>query len=134
MVDEFITGGGASEANLVFTLKKSELEKIKGTFKPTSNEDFILFEFEAKGMITVSMNDNGVTAWAKISTTEIDLKGENYQSFNLVYSMYDRLIVGGVKPSNAPLKLETIPYLKSENFLDRRELGVVNVGEKGFVS
>ena len=36
MVDEFITGGGASEANLVFTLKKSELEKIKGTFKPTS--------------------------------------------------------------------------------------------------
>lgn len=83
MVDEFITGGGASEANLVFTLKKSELEKIKGTFKPTSNEDFILFEFEAKGMITVSMNDNGVTAWAKISTTEIDLKGENYQSFYL---------------------------------------------------
>lgn len=53
---------------------------------------------------------------------------------NLVYSMYDRLIVGGVKPSDSPLKLETIPYLKSENFLDRRELGVVNVGEKGIVS
>ena len=53
---------------------------------------------------------------------------------NLVYSMYDRLIVGGVKPSDTPLKLETIPYLKSENFLDRRELGVVNVGEKGLVS
>ena len=53
---------------------------------------------------------------------------------NLVYSMYDRLIVGGVKPSDSTLKLETIPYLKSENFLDRRELGVVNVGEKGIVS
>jgi 4-deoxy-L-threo-5-hexosulose-uronate ketol-isomerase len=32
------------------------------------------------------------------------------------------------------LKLETIPYLKSENFLDRRELGIINVGGKGTVS
>lgn len=53
---------------------------------------------------------------------------------NLVYSMYDRLIVGGVKPLKSALKLETIPYLKSENFLDRRELGIVNVGGKGSVS
>lgn len=53
---------------------------------------------------------------------------------NLVYSMYDRLIVGGVKPVKSALKLETIPYLKTENFLDRRELGIVNVGGKGSVS
>jgi 4-deoxy-L-threo-5-hexosulose-uronate ketol-isomerase len=49
---------------------------------------------------------------------------------NLVYSMYDRLIIGGAMPINQSLKLETIPYLKSENFLDRRELGIVNVGGK----
>ncbi|KMQ70912.1 5-dehydro-4-deoxy-D-glucuronate isomerase [Chryseobacterium koreense] len=53
---------------------------------------------------------------------------------NLVYSMYDRLIVGGAMPVNEKVALETIPYLKSENFLDRREIGIVNVGGKGEVS
>lgn len=53
---------------------------------------------------------------------------------NLVYSMYDRLIVGGAMPVNNEVKLETIPYLKSENFLDRRELGIINVGGEGEVS
>jgi 4-deoxy-L-threo-5-hexosulose-uronate ketol-isomerase len=52
----------------------------------------------------------------------------------LTYSMYDRFIVGGVMPVDKSLKLETIPYLKSENFLDRRELGIVNVGGSGTVS
>ncbi|NOR27908.1 MAG: 5-dehydro-4-deoxy-D-glucuronate isomerase [Lutibacter sp.] len=52
----------------------------------------------------------------------------------LTYSMYDRFIVGGVMPVTKSLKLETIPYLKSENFLDRRELGIVNVGGKGTVT
>jgi len=52
----------------------------------------------------------------------------------LTYSMYDRYIVGGIMPVGQSLKLETIPYLKSENFLDRRELGIINVGEKGEVS
>ena len=53
---------------------------------------------------------------------------------NLVYSMYDRYIVGGVMPVNSAVKLETIPYLKSENFLDRRELGIINVGGSGKVT
>lgn len=52
----------------------------------------------------------------------------------LTYSMYDRYIVGGIMPVNNSLKLETIPYLKSENFLDRRELGIINVGGSGIVS
>lgn len=52
----------------------------------------------------------------------------------LTYSMYDRYIVGGAMPVGKPLKLETIPYLKSENFLDRRELGVINVGGKGKIT
>ena len=52
-------------------------------------------------------------------------------SVNLVYSMYDRLIVGGAMPVNEKLTLETIPYLKSENFLDRREIGIINVGGPG---
>ncbi len=54
--------------------------------------------------------------------------------FNLVYSMYDRYIVGGAMPVGQEIKLETIPYLKSENFLDRRELGIINVGGSGKVT
>src|SRR5690606_37782554 len=44
------------------------------------------------------------------------------------YTMYDRMIVGGSAPVDKPLLLETIDELKSEYFLERRELGVINVG------
>lgn len=40
-----------------------------------------------------------------------------------VHSMEDRLIIGGIHPVDAPLKLETSDELKSRNFLDRREIG-----------
>lgn len=52
----------------------------------------------------------------------------------LVYTMYDRLIVGGAMPTDKALKLETIDELKAENFLDRREIGIINVGAKGKVT
>jgi 4-deoxy-L-threo-5-hexosulose-uronate ketol-isomerase len=51
----------------------------------------------------------------------------------LVYSFNDRLIVGGAVPGKKNLNLETIDPLKSGNFLDRRELGIINVGGKGIV-
>lgn len=53
---------------------------------------------------------------------------------SLTYSMYDRFIVGGAMPVSKPLELETIDDLKADYFLERRELGLVNVGGKGFVS
>lgn len=53
---------------------------------------------------------------------------------NLTYSMYDRYIVGGAMPAKENVKLETIPYLKSDYFLERRELGIINVGDKGMVT
>jgi 4-deoxy-L-threo-5-hexosulose-uronate ketol-isomerase len=34
----------------------------------------------------------------------------------LVYTMYDRLIVGGAMPTDKVLKLEAIDELKAENF------------------
>jgi len=46
----------------------------------------------------------------------------------LVYSMYDRYMVGGAMPVKDKLMLETDAMLKSENFLDRREMGIINVG------
>lgn len=53
---------------------------------------------------------------------------------NLVYSHFDRYIVGGAKPGNKDLTLEAIAPLKAEHFLDRRELGIINVGEKGTIT
>ena len=51
----------------------------------------------------------------------------------LVYSAYDRLIVGGIMPVGRPLELTPIDPLKAPFFLHRRELGIINVGGKGTV-
>jgi 4-deoxy-L-threo-5-hexosulose-uronate ketol-isomerase len=51
-----------------------------------------------------------------------------------VYTHYDRFIVGGASPEASPLKLETHASLKAEYFLERRELGIINVGGAGTVS
>ncbi len=51
---------------------------------------------------------------------------------NLTYTHYDRYIAGGTVPDK-PLKLETIDPLKAEYFLERRELGIINVGGSGSV-
>jgi 4-deoxy-L-threo-5-hexosulose-uronate ketol-isomerase len=55
-------------------------------------------------------------------------------TINLVYTMYDRYIVGGAMPVSRPLVLETTDELKANYFLERRELGIVNVGGKGKVT
>lgn len=47
---------------------------------------------------------------------------------SLVYSHYDRVIVGGVKPINKTISLAQEPELRAKFFLERRELGVINVG------
>ena len=52
---------------------------------------------------------------------------------NMVYSMYDRMVVGGAMPVGEALKLEAIDPLKAPFFLTRRELGIFNVGGKGIV-
>ena len=48
---------------------------------------------------------------------------------NMVYSMYDRMVVGGAMPVNEELKLEAIDPLKAEYFTTRREIGIFNVGQ-----
>ena len=52
---------------------------------------------------------------------------------NMVYSMYDRMIVGGAMPVNEVLILEAIDPLKAPYFLTRREIGIFNVGGPGLV-
>jgi len=53
---------------------------------------------------------------------------------NLTYTHYERLIVGGAKPVNGPLTLDTIDAVKAEYLLARRELGIINVGAAGTVT
>lgn len=53
---------------------------------------------------------------------------------HLVYTHYDRYIAGGVMPVSETIKLETIDALKAPYFLERRELGIINIGGAGTVT
>ncbi len=49
------------------------------------------------------------------------------------YTHYDRLIVGGANPVSKSISLEPLPQLKANYFLERRELGIINVGSTGSI-
>ena len=49
----------------------------------------------------------------------------------LTYSHYDRVIIGGVMPVTQTVELPNYPELRADYFLERRELGVINVGGAG---
>jgi 4-deoxy-L-threo-5-hexosulose-uronate ketol-isomerase len=55
------------------------------------------------------------------------------EDISLVYSMYDRYIVGGAMPVKKPLRLETADDLKATYFLERREMGMINVGGNAII-
>jgi 4-deoxy-L-threo-5-hexosulose-uronate ketol-isomerase len=46
---------------------------------------------------------------------------------NFVYTHYDRMIVGGAIPLDSGLELPNFDILRADYFLERRELGVINV-------
>ncbi len=52
----------------------------------------------------------------------------------LVYSHYDRVILGGAKPVSSAITLANHPELRAEYFLERREIGIINVGGEGTVT
>ena len=52
---------------------------------------------------------------------------------NMVYSMYDRMVVGGAMPVSEALPLEAIDPLKAPFFTTRREVGIYNIGGTGVV-
>ncbi|RAJ83122.1 4-deoxy-L-threo-5-hexosulose-uronate ketol-isomerase [Chitinophaga dinghuensis] len=52
---------------------------------------------------------------------------------NWVHTHYDRYLTGGAMPVKAAITLDTIDLLKATYFLERRELGMINVGGDGFV-
>lgn len=53
---------------------------------------------------------------------------------NLTLSHYDRYIAGGAMPINQKLELPNPDNLKAQYHLERRELGIINVGGKGTVT
>ena len=52
----------------------------------------------------------------------------------IVYTHYDRFVVGGVMPVKEVISLGTVDEMRAAYFLERRELGVINVGGAGKVS
>jgi 4-deoxy-L-threo-5-hexosulose-uronate ketol-isomerase len=52
----------------------------------------------------------------------------------LAYVDLDRTVIGAAVPTTKALTLETQPELRAEYFLERRELGVLNIGGAGSVA
>ena len=77
---------------------------------------------EFKGMDTETMR-------RQFLVEDLFVPGEK----RLVYSHIDRIIVGGVSPFEKKLGLEGGKEMGSDFFLERRELGVINVGGTGSV-
>ncbi len=76
----------------------------------------------AKGMDTDALRRNFLTE-GMFAPGEI----------RLVYTHYDRFTVGGAVPDGAPLTLDKVAETRTETFLERREMGIVNIGGPGRV-
>jgi len=83
---------------------------------------FAISQQETKGMGTEQLRENFLVQ-KLFSDDEI----------NLVYTHYDRVIIGGVKAVNRTIDLPNHPELRAGFFLERRELGIINVGADGLV-
>lgn len=51
---------------------------------------------------------------------------------SFVYTHYDRFIVGGIVP-DSPITLDTYSELKADYYLERREIGIINIGAAGSI-
>lgn len=52
----------------------------------------------------------------------------------MVYSHIDRIITGAAVPAEKPLKLTAGDELRAEYFLQRREMGIINIGGDGVIT
>lgn len=78
---------------------------------------------ETKGMDTTQLRANYLI-------DRLFVAGEQH----FVYSHYDRMVVGGVSPTTQALSLPAYDTLRSDFFLERREMGVLNIGGQGTVT
>lgn len=54
-------------------------------------------------------------------------------TINCAYTHYDRMIIGVANPVTQQLFLENYPNLRAEYFLERREMGIINVAGDGYI-
>lgn len=81
---------------------------------------FAISPVEAKAFDTTQLRENFLVQ---------DLIKED--ELKLVYTHYDRMIIGGAKPIKQAMTLPVEPELRAAYFLERRELGIINVGGAG---
>ena len=55
-------------------------------------------------------------------------------NIRMVYSHIDRIITAGIMPVYSELKLEAGKELAADYFLQRREMGCINIGGKGIIT
>jgi 4-deoxy-L-threo-5-hexosulose-uronate ketol-isomerase len=78
---------------------------------------------EVKGMDTAALRNHFLIG-ALMKADEV----------TLTYTHYDRLIVGGIAATHKTTPLHVEAELRADYFLERRELGIINVGSKGLVT
>lgn len=78
---------------------------------------------ETRAMDTTALRDN-------FHAGDLFRAGE----IRLVYTHYDRMIVGGAVPEGGDLVLDHVAECGTASILDRRELGILNVGAAAKVS
>lgn len=78
---------------------------------------------ETAGMTTKELRDNFLIE--TLFTPDL---------IHIAYSHYDRMILGGVMPKNEAIHLGTYEELKSDFFLERREIGIINVAGDGRIT
>ena len=142
--------GTADGQKVDFEPKTTEMVKLTG-FKQQRLEDgslsfAALTQIEVYGKYTKKENEGMEVRDAanakdvKYYTT--DRLREEFHIANLftkdnirmVYSHIDRIIVIGMMPVFAELKLEAGKELAADYFLERRELGCINIGGKGIIT
>jgi 4-deoxy-L-threo-5-hexosulose-uronate ketol-isomerase len=83
---------------------------------------FAISPTEAKQFDTTQLRDNFLVQQLMLDDT-----------VQLLYTHYDRVIIGGAKPVGKTVTLPNHPELRADYFLERRELGIINVGGAGIV-
>lgn len=89
----------------------------------------------------MTINIRQVSSPAETKTFDTRQMRENYlvQSLfiggqiTMTYSHFDRTVIGGATPTDAALSLVSHKQIGSPGFLDRREIGIINVGGNGTI-
>lgn len=77
---------------------------------------------ETKGMTTAQLRENFLCEGLMVDNKLVS-----------VYSHYDRMVLGGARPTTSGVTLESHLELRADYFLERREIGIINVGGSGAV-